>query len=246
MAGSTIPQVPVQRTSQVTICRACRPIAPIALRGVAAAPTIGDGLRPLVALALGGLVPLLIYNDTWSGTAVLVGVVAAYIGIRFGWTVFGPESRLMTGFFWLFMYIFGGLAPLAQLSHRWPLGNGVPDAQVWATAVIMLVFVIAWDVGRGFADRAKPPRAPTRGIRPGRMTAIVVFAVAAAAYEIYRIGGVGSLFTSRERLGQLIGGESLGSAVAPIHGALLGVPVFIAAYLIIAGRKTGQLGPRPV
>jgi hypothetical protein len=214
---------------------------------MAAAPTIGDGLRPLVALALGGLVPLLIYNDTWTGTAVLVGVVAAYTGIRFGWTVFGPESRLMTGFFWLFMYIFGGLAPLAQLAaHRWPLGTGVSDSEVQAAAAIMLVFVIAWDVGRGFAVRAKPPRTPTRAIRPNRITAIVVFAVLAAAYEIYRIGGVGGLFTSRERLGRLIGGESLASSIAPIHGALLGVPVFIAAYLIIAGTKTGQLGPRPL
>ena len=165
-------------TSQVTTCRACWPRAPIALRGMAAAPTIGDGLRPLVALALGGLVPLLVYNDTWTGTAVLVGVVAAYTGIRFGWTVFGPEPRLMTGFFWLFMYIFGGLAPLAQLAaHRWPLGTGVSDAEVQAAATIMLVFVIAWDVGRGYADRAKPPRTPTRAIRPNRITAIVVFAV---------------------------------------------------------------------
>ena len=153
----------------------------------------------------------------------------------------------MTGFFRLFMYIFGGLAPLAQLAaHRWPLGTGVSDAEVQAGATIMLVFVIAWDVGRWYADRAKPPRAPTRAIRPNRIAAIAVFAVAAAVYEVYRIGGVGSLFTSRERLGRLIGGESLGSSVAPIHGALLGVPVFIAAYLIIAGRKTGKAGSASV
>ena len=81
MAESTIPQVQVRENVPGDKPRGLLADSSDNIRGVAAAPTIGDGLRPLVALALGGLVPLLIYNDTWTGTAVLVGVVAAYTGI---------------------------------------------------------------------------------------------------------------------------------------------------------------------
>jgi len=197
-----------------------------------------------VALALSSLVPLLIYDGEWTLTALLVGVNAAYAGFRFGWTCFAPSPRLLAGFFWLFMYIFGGLAPLAQVaSHRWPLGTGVPDGPVRVAAVIVLVFVISYDVGTGFARRAGPTRPPRRALKSERIMMIAVFAVITAVYEVYRIGGIGNLFTSRARLGSLIR-QDLASAAAPIHAALLGVPTFIAGYLMIAGRKTGQLGQR--
>ena len=205
-------------------------------------------VRPLVALGFGGVIPLLLYNAEWTSAAIVIGVCSAYSGVRFGWTCFGRTPDLMAGFFWMFMYIFAGLAPLVQLAgHQWPLGTGITDAQALAAAVVMLVFLLAFDVGRGFARRAKPSGPPDRELNPGRLLPVVVFAFLASAYELFRIGSVGVLFDSRRALNRAISSGSAPSLIPPlIHLVLLGLPMFIGAYLLIAASKTGRIGPRPL
>ena len=69
-------------------------------------PTGGGGFRAWLRFSLRRLTcdqrGLLISSRTYSGA-------------RFGWTCFGRTSDLLGGFFWMFMYIFAGLAPLVQL-----------------------------------------------------------------------------------------------------------------------------------
>ena len=129
---------------------------------------------------------------------------------------------------------------------RWPLGNGITDARALIAAALILAFMVAWDIGAGFARRMRPPKPPTREIIASRLLPIVIFAFLTAAYELYRIGGVGVLFTSRAQLGDAIGSDSSTSATAVIHSALLGLPLFIAAYLRIAARKTDKFRPDPI
>lgn len=205
--------------------------------------TLSDVLRLLAVAALGFALPAAVYHGDLSGAAVPMVVVTCYSGIRFGWLVFAREPELLRGFFWLFAYVFFGLAALTQYdTGTWPLPMVPTEARLTETAWVILLFLVAFDVG-GFIARNRPrdPKPPRRVIAPNRIALIGLFAVLAAGYELSRIGGPGVLATSRDTLTRAVMGPTGESALGPIHFALLGLPMFVTAYLLITARRQGRV-----
>jgi len=130
-----------------------------------AAPTLRHSvMTPIAVVLLGALLPIaLVVNQVADGAYAewpWAFVIATYAGCRLASLVVRGEKRLYTFSYFLYCYLFLGLAPLVQLSR------GVfPSVAPWVEAdsngpalAIILSGMVAFDVGQWVTRRraAKP------------------------------------------------------------------------------------------
>ncbi|AGW42412.1 biotin synthase [Leifsonia xyli subsp. cynodontis DSM 46306] len=162
-------------------------------------------------------VPLLLVVDVpdigrslaWTLT---IGV-AVWAGARLSFAIVSGQARLFDFFFWLFAYIFMGLAPTVQirsglLSTTTP--GMSPDLDVPA-ALVVCAGLLCYEAGRALAIlRERSLRARQNGALPneragqrvlgvnrGRTLLLLAIGVVFSAYFVQRIG-VGTLLSSRD------------------------------------------------
>ena len=155
-------------------------------------------------------------------------------------TLFASPARPVRVFAWFYFYVFLGIAPLVQLSgSTWALpSTPLSNASVTSTALIVFLFVMAWDVAGVVVQRRTtsviyPPR--RFEVSNQRIVVLAAIALLVAAYEVHQIGGVGQLFTSRLQRATSL--QSLSTASKGIANALLVYPVFVCAYVLLAARR---------
>lgn len=140
-------------------------------------------------------VPNLPRSDAW----MLSLVVMVWAGIRLSvlWVVGVP--RLFDYFFWLFAYIFMGIAPTAQIRSGLTSTTtpGVDSGLDVPTAGIVLLGLVCYELGafafrltrRGHTNAARP----VRSVHSGRTMVLLVLSLAVSAYFVLRVGIAGSL-----------------------------------------------------
>lgn len=196
-----------------------------------------DLLRPALAGVLGVFLPAAIYDGPLDGFALPLFLAIGYSGIRLGWVIFGP-ARLMQAWFMLSVYVLLGLAPLVQFStQQWPLETPVEEGALttaaWLTLTIMVSFDLGYAARRNIIGTVSPPK---RVLSTKRLIPLGAFAVAVSIYEVLKVGGPGMLLTSRDTLSEAFVAAAPG-ALSAVHFALLGIPAFIMAYLLIISRR---------
>lgn len=175
-----------------------------------------------VGLVLAVAVPLLLVaqvtdvgrSDAWPFTLLL----AMWAGARLALAIASGKPMLFDFFFWVFTYIFMGLAPSVQIRSG-EISNTTPDmdpALDLSTALLVWLGVICYEAGRLLAvlrerGRASSLRwANTSGALPSRPAGtqrvarvkvaraliLALFGVVATAYYVSRIG-FGDLFVDR-------------------------------------------------
>jgi len=128
-----------------------------------ASPTVRHSvMTPIAVVILGALVPLsLIVNQVADGAYAewpWAFVVAAYAGSRLAALVVRGEKRLYTFSYFLYCYLFLGLAPLVQLS-RGVFPSVAPWVEMDSNApalAIILTGMVAFDVGQLIKRRRAP------------------------------------------------------------------------------------------
>ncbi|MDQ1203277.1 oligosaccharide repeat unit polymerase [Rhodococcus sp. SORGH_AS_0303] len=195
-----------------------------------------------VAASMVVLVPVVVIGFTptphrpvWMG-ALAVTTIA---GVRYAWIIGEGRRRLIEMSFWMFTYVFLGLAPLAQLRlEQNPPTTPRLDPSLDIKAMVIVVtglvfFCVGLLVARLVWPKLPPIVTGERGagrIDPLRAVALAVVALALNAYYISRIG-LGTLFTSRTAVTEQAEG-SLGqstTAVIIAAGAMMSLLVaFIA------------------
>lgn len=185
----------------------------------------------VLAAILAGAVPLLLVVDVpdvgRSTGWVLTLAIAVWGGIRLSYAIIRGDAQLFDFFFWLFAYIFMGLAPTVQmrsglLSTTTPGMN--PDLDV-PIATVVWIGLLCYELGRVIAvlrerslrhARARAaggtggtagavagplaagaPERPITGIHRGRTLILLAAGVLFAAYFVQKIG-VGTLLSSRD------------------------------------------------
>ncbi len=152
-----------------------------------------------------------------SSAWLLTLALTAWAGVRLSVAIVSGRALLFDFFFWLFTYIFMGLAPTVQLrsgliSRTTP---GIDEALDLSTAVLVWVGVICYEIGRILAiarerRRRRPAQAerfpaaaqpkhsdPVTAVSAVRTTLLIVAGVAASAFFVSRMG-FSALFGSRE------------------------------------------------
>lgn len=189
----------------------------VATRETAAAPASGQGARPhrrrggvwfaATSLLLAGLSPLLLMSQTplsagSSSAWVWAAVLTVGAGLRYAWLVEQGGRRLFEQVVWLFVYVFLGLAPLAQMrSGDYP--GTTPDLDTALNSAAMLVVAVgtgafALGVALGGGGGSTRPPHPVR-VDPYRVVVLSAVALAIASYYAARLGIDTLLATRSER-----------------------------------------------
>lgn len=187
--------------------------------------------------ALGIVIPVLalLSPDTGRSTAwfITFGIMLVS-AVRLAFLIAGAERRMFEFIFWLFSYVFFGLAPTVQLRADALATTtlGLDPALDTPTAVTGAVGIASFAVGFFIARRVRTKTettSVTTSISVFRLSVLTVIAIGASGYYVSRLGP-GVLFSSRAEfstLSNLIWPDPTTSAMI---AAVSSFPIVIAAH----------------
>ncbi|KUN99099.1 hypothetical protein [Streptomyces caeruleatus] len=187
------------------------------------------------AAALVGLLPWLVLqtSDAHLSAALVVHcVVVAHTGGALTWVLTDTSVRLVAFGFWLFAYVWLGLAPLAMLAtDTYPLEYRTDQAGAFTATVLIEVGLLAHSAGAVLAARRAQKRSVvlepllSRRLAPLRVLVLSGLALVLAVVLVPLLGGWGAFFTSREALWRL---DAATGSERTLRIWLLSVPAFWA------------------
>ncbi|MET7497288.1 O-antigen polymerase [Streptomyces sp900116325] len=163
---------------------------------------------PLV-LGFAVFLPLLVLVQPGTGlhdsALWLQLALTMYAGIRLSAMILSSRRKLLSGSFWLFVYMAMGVAPLAQaVLGRTP--TPVVGARTDLTEAVALVLIgcVAFDIGTLLA-RQRPERKREDKLRPAlvhrrRLYLLTLIAFLGSALLVVKLGGPAVFFTSRQEI----------------------------------------------
>lgn len=182
-------------------------------------------------------------SDAWPLT---MGVLLM-AGIRLAFLVRSGQRRLFEFIFWLFTYVFFGLAPTVQLrADEMPTTTkGLDPALDMPTAILSLAGILGFAVGFRLVKNLRG-KAVTNGVPRvvsiPRLTILTGIALLASLYYLARMG-IGVLFSSRAEFGatqnELWPDPSTGALISAVSA----FPILVAAHgwwSVAHGRKNSR------
>jgi hypothetical protein len=141
-------------------------------------------------------------NSAWS----LALVATTVSGARWTWIVAEGRRRVFEISFWVFAYVFVGVAPLVQLrSGKMPSTTpGIDTSLQTAAMLVVIVGLFAFLFGLSIPfDRRMAMRNPFV-INGVNLTRTIVLALVALCFDLYVVAkvGFGALFATRDELSQ--------------------------------------------
>ena len=197
-------------------------------------------LATWVAIAMVVVLPVALVASTPSdGQPVWVVAlsVTTIAGLRYAWIIADGRRRLHEMSFWVFVYVFLGLAPLVQLRTQQNPGTTprIDPALNQPAMVVVLVGIAAFCIGLAMA-------VPRRSWSPGwtvadtphiwRTVMLAGVALALDAYFISRVG-LGTLFSSRGEFLEALQGNWAETSVAAMISAFTGMTLLVAFIALV-------------
>ncbi len=208
----------------------------------------------VVALSLCAATPTLLWqygaSDMLSAELVLTFIIVL-AGLRFSWIVASKVRRLHEMVFWLFVYLFLGIAPFIQLRSRLPgTTTNVDMSMATPAAVLVLVGCIVFIVGSTIAQgkaRDLAVLAPY-AVKKSRVYLLVAVTLALAVAYIVQVGPSNLFAARRDAKSSLSDSFGDSPAIALVTaGAKLGLLVaFVALMQLRQQQKTGGLKPTTI
>lgn len=178
-------------------------------------------------------------DPTWWAFAVL-GVAS----LQLAWLLADGTDRIVSAIFWVYVYVFLGLAPMAQLEAQYlPLGGfeQYPTRQLTAACIVVLVGLAAYKAGR-LGGRASTQRGPlsvllSRELDPRRVRIVGFVSLPFTVAVLWTLHDPLAIVRSQEALARATAGTVGASA---IQVALLTTPVFMSLLFLLASRRGGR------
>ncbi len=186
------------------------------MHGHTTARSVAPPLRPaavaavssVLAIALPAYLIADVENVGRSSAWIVTLGVMVWAGLRLSGLVARGRPRLFDFFFWLFVYIFLGIAPTVQIRLDQPSSStpGVEAIYDLPTAGLVVLGLVTYEVGRLVAlSRGREPRRDTsatpsvqgKQVSEWRTIALTGVALIATLYFLVKIGP-GALLASRE------------------------------------------------
>lgn len=204
-------------------------------------PTLSSWLvATWVAIAMVVVLPVaLAYATPSDGQGVWVAALAvsSIAGLRYAWIIADGRRRLHEMSFWVFVYVFLGLAPLVQLRTEQNPGTTprIDPALNQPAMVVVLVGIAAFCIGLALA---MPKRGWSGGWtvsdKPhlGRTVMLAAFALTMDAYFISRVG-VGTLLSSRGDLLEAVDQNWSERSMAALLSAVTTMSLLVAFIALV-------------
>lgn len=200
----------------------------------------------LSALTLSGLVPVLLVSTTrdsgrssaWLGTLLLL----VWAGIQLSRLIGRGEPRLFAFFWWVFVYVFLGLAPTVQLrENAMPSTTpGLSPSDDLAALGVFVIGVAAWEVGSLVGRRSHARVEQPRGLSRPRVTLLACLGVGFSLFFLWRVG-IGAIGLNRAEFGAVRAREWPDLATSSIVFAVAVYVTLLAAHARSAlGKKDGS------
>jgi hypothetical protein len=228
------------------------PAPVVARRGTWAAATV---LLLVLTVALPAAMAGVRPGDLADFPVLLAMVITWWAALRLVQLYVEGEARIVELGFFTFVYLWMGLAPLAQVgADRFPLAQTFSSSTQVSALMTTLVGLAGYEVGRLLA-RAKsgglrlPERVEHAQVSPVRTWVLAALGLAATAVITLTSGGLAVRFSSRFEAERSLFGEidpglrvdqAPDKAMALIKGAFLGLPVFFALLLLLYLRRTAR------
>lgn len=185
-------------------------------------------------------------DNTWLWLFPLLIVC----GLRFGWIVGDGKRRLIEMSFWVFTYVFLGIAPFVQLrSGSTPETTPGIDHSLDLTAMLVVLFGTgAFLVGILLSNLRGPERStddpPARQLNLRRATILSLFALLCNAYFLAKVG-MTTMFSSRQEYAGVVAAVWPSSPVAALMRAIAGMSVLVAFVALVKLRNGSDPAQRP-
>ena len=202
-------------------------------------------LATWVGVAMVVVLPaLLIYVTPAQKDSVWVYalVVTTISGTRYAWIVAEGRRRLYEVSFWVFTYVFVGIAPLVQLrTGETPSTTPGIDTTLHFDAMMMVIVgVIAFVIGlsiygsRSISGSRSFLRAPyaVTGVDLRRAISLAVFALLADAYFIRKVG-IGNLLSSRDELHAMVTSIWPESSISALVGGVVTMTLLVSFIALV-------------
>lgn len=169
------------------------------------------------------------------------------------WSSWSLSGAIMTHqvkwaryFFWLFVYVFLGLAGFTQLVfNREPMHFNHPEGIRTKAYLIILVGLACYELGYTIRPRYAA-MSRSRTVVTKRVAIMVFIAVLLSPYFIQQFGGVGALFTSREAVSTAFGAHGLNTDSSKVlYGIIQGLGTILPLVGLIASLHMYRLRKSP-
>lgn len=191
------------------------------------APLLATWTAVLMVIVVPGLI--VVFTPTPPTHVWVCSLAVTTIGgLRYAWIVGEGYRRLVEMSFWVFTYVFMGLAPLTQLRMRVDPATAprIDPALTFVSTLIVLVGLAAFFGGLVGARKLWPyianpwsRRVTNPGINLVRVLLLSVFALGMNAYYISKIG-IGTLLSNRSavsaRVQQVLGESTVASIIVAV------------------------------
>jgi len=187
-----------------------------------------------------------------SASISVAYLVVLYASIRLALVVGKGKTEWLHAGFWVFTYVFMGIALLAQIAaNRFPDDIEYPQSVLARSTVAVLIGLIAYDLGRLIAgEKTRHQTAKKLSIDIKRCILIGLAGILCASFAIGRIG-ISPFFASRDALDQALQGRQTGvtaqfiktedKATNQLLQNAATIPVFVALYMLLLARRRGAL-----
>lgn len=176
--------------------------------GAPLSPAIAFAIASTLAVVLPALLVAYVDNVGRSSAWVVTLGVMVWAGLRLSALCVSGQPRLFNYFFWLFVYIFMGLAPTAQMRADLPSTTtpGVEASQDLRVALIVVLGIVCFEIGtvaavvvrsnsRARADQGGPPSRRYE-VNRARTLVLTVVGLMVTAFYINKMG-LSTQFSSR-------------------------------------------------
>ncbi|MCU1398793.1 MAG: biotin synthase [Acidimicrobiales bacterium] len=218
-------------------------------------------VRSVTALVLVAVIPYLVVSVGAEGTRGSVWIICVGIAMWSGWRLSGMIAnalpRLYEFMFWLFCYIFMGIAPAAQLrTDKMPSTTPfVLAGGDLAAATVVVLGIVGFEIG-ALTERTRRTRLEARqlleveepliGVRTSQRTPLFARIVPlmglttlCAIYYVHAVG-VSAFFASRDLRDHLVSISIADSTTAAILATLSWVPALVVVHRIVNGTRNSD------
>jgi len=213
-------------------------------RGTSALCTFSWRTGSLLFLVLAVVIPILVAGgrtpeDLGSALAAVLAItVLSAAGLA--WIYIHGKANLMWLGFWMYCYLFLGLAAFTQIGrNQWPLPAAPRHDAVTTASLLGLIGCLVWLIVYGFVRRrgSTPPAHRLVGDRRRR-----VFVWGAIAITVWFLAtvGLGILFTSRQQFGDYLTAAFGSQTNATIAQSLGAVPIAVAFLAQLDNQRRGR------